>query len=74
MGQWGRQKDIGGVRFVPYINTGTAPFEPAKPYDLIEKIIAIDKDSNITDAEVDRLEIKLNNQYLHKPYKDWTCD
>jgi len=73
MGQWGEPKNIGGVKFVPYINTGTNPFTPARPFDLIEKIFAIDKDQNVEDVEVDRLEKELNKQYQHKPYKDWTC-
>lgn len=67
MSQWGIEKNIKGMRFVPLVKT--KPFEPASHDHTIENIILLDHGTNQKHAE-EFLE-RLKGEFIGQPYKTW---
>lgn len=67
MSQWGEEKTVNGVRFIPYIITD--PFVPAGLEDEVTAILLIDNGGDVFAAKKTLSELR--ERYVHKPYADW---
>ena len=75
MGQWGEEKIIEEVRFIPHVSTSNA-FADIDITDNIDSVIIIGSDSMFeesTDHERVILQ-EVENRYVGKPYSSWLED